>query len=968
MKDLEKNNIKEEDFPKDPENITKDELHEHFDLDNDGKVNIEEYSEHVNYHCDNPEVLEDKIEEARYNRGFKYKKGGKTKEAKTWKEKFNKKYGNPLSKSNSLAEIAKKTGKSKKGLQKIYNKGIGAYKTNPQSVRPNVKSKEQWAQARVYSAVMGGKAAKVDAKELRMAKGGMVGDIIRVSKTPYMTSFSDLYDKDLKIKDIKEIEFGSGKKKEFIVELNGKDYNIPHDMAQTYAKGGEVGIKVSISQLDFLNNELRMTIDDFYDDEDEYFVDMIKTLMGKIDEAYKNYTLNLTSSEKSYLSEQISMVIGEGEYGDDYYLSLKELEDLQNKLDSYAKGGKIGDRKDLKQVIDKSLDESKYVYSPLGWTSKDTRKLSKKLTKNLKTLKSFPDKKITESFVREFVDELEGYTVRKPLAVSYLTREFYDYFYKGKGVFAKGGLTQAKAKKMLEDGTAQGKKLTDKQKRYFGYIAGGGKGKYAKGGKTGNYELQLWETEEHREHLEPEIIIPDGATDEEVISEARMFFEDFAAVEVKRNGKVIFHISSDKPEGKRYAKGGKTGKYPKYVNGTLVGYAKGGVVDIDKVIDDWLSDEDELANVKKDLETHQTIFYPDYIKIKLGAGKGWKKWDAQNQSDSDKLYKKLNMAVDRNLNKYKKGGKVNNNLVKKITNKVLKDLDPSALEEPEYLNETITDYIYENTNLPESNNEFMEIYYEVEKGVKKGLGDVRYKTKYPKFKKGGKVYMVKDMDEFDDWYDWISDNYEPWKYDEVHYEGGGVYISDEIYNDESIDTLNRDNLYLEEDVLNEKIDNTANNIMDGIRDRLKINDDSDLDDELYTIVHNEIRKTLEKKYAKGGRIVRVEDLNKGDILEGKPIKMIDRFPDYTGVWFKDGDYRRYTKGSTTKKDYKKGCKVKNKKITVKSDFVDLKYLNRELDRVNKRIEDVLTKKDDKGNINELERRKIALNKLISYKQ
>lgn len=47
---------------------------------------------------------------------------------------------------------------------KIYNKGIGAYKTNPSSVRPNVKSKEQWAQARVYSAVMGGKASKVDKK------------------------------------------------------------------------------------------------------------------------------------------------------------------------------------------------------------------------------------------------------------------------------------------------------------------------------------------------------------------------------------------------------------------------------------------------------------------------------------------------------------------------------------------------------------------------------------------------------------------------------------------------------------------------------------------------------------------------------------------------------------------------------------------------------------------------------------
>jgi hypothetical protein len=57
-------------------------------------------------------------------------------------------------------------------LQKIYNKGIGAYKTNPESVRPNVKSKEQWAMARVYSAVMGGKASKVDSNELKMNNGG----------------------------------------------------------------------------------------------------------------------------------------------------------------------------------------------------------------------------------------------------------------------------------------------------------------------------------------------------------------------------------------------------------------------------------------------------------------------------------------------------------------------------------------------------------------------------------------------------------------------------------------------------------------------------------------------------------------------------------------------------------------------------------------------------------------------------
>lgn len=88
----------------------------------------------------------------------------------TYKNKFNKKYGQPKDKSNSLADIARLTGRSKASLQKIFNKGVGAYKTNPKSVRPNVKSPEQWAYARVYSAVMGGKAAKVDAKELASGK------------------------------------------------------------------------------------------------------------------------------------------------------------------------------------------------------------------------------------------------------------------------------------------------------------------------------------------------------------------------------------------------------------------------------------------------------------------------------------------------------------------------------------------------------------------------------------------------------------------------------------------------------------------------------------------------------------------------------------------------------------------------------------------------------------------------------
>lgn len=100
----------------------------------------------------------------------KMEKGGVV----TYKQKFNKKYGFKKDESHTLSEVAKETGRSKKGLQQIYNKGIGAYKTNPESVRPNVKSKEQWAMARVYSAVMGGKASRVDKHELAMAKGGKV--------------------------------------------------------------------------------------------------------------------------------------------------------------------------------------------------------------------------------------------------------------------------------------------------------------------------------------------------------------------------------------------------------------------------------------------------------------------------------------------------------------------------------------------------------------------------------------------------------------------------------------------------------------------------------------------------------------------------------------------------------------------------------------------------------------------------
>jgi hypothetical protein len=48
-------------------------------------------------------------------------------------------------------------------LQSIFNRGVGAFRTNRASVRPQVKSEDQWAYARVYAAINPtSKAHKID--------------------------------------------------------------------------------------------------------------------------------------------------------------------------------------------------------------------------------------------------------------------------------------------------------------------------------------------------------------------------------------------------------------------------------------------------------------------------------------------------------------------------------------------------------------------------------------------------------------------------------------------------------------------------------------------------------------------------------------------------------------------------------------------------------------------------------------
>ena len=80
---------------------------------------------------------------------------------------FKRAHGIPVDQELSLSEIAQLSGMPRAALQEVYNRGIGAWKTNPQSVRlkgtfeKNVDAprsaklgKEQWAMARVYSFVM----------------------------------------------------------------------------------------------------------------------------------------------------------------------------------------------------------------------------------------------------------------------------------------------------------------------------------------------------------------------------------------------------------------------------------------------------------------------------------------------------------------------------------------------------------------------------------------------------------------------------------------------------------------------------------------------------------------------------------------------------------------------------------------------------------------------------------------------
>jgi hypothetical protein len=186
----------------------------------------------------------------------------------TYKEKYNKKYNYRKNKSHTLKEISKDTGVSMKGLRQIYNKGIGAYKTNPSSVRPNVKSKEQWAMARVYSAVMGGKASKVDSNELKMKKGGDLVKDAKSGNTPArdLNNYNDVLDLDADgVVGAETGLYANGGDVDFDVDgTGGADAS---SGVGAFDNGGEVGsfLNYYFEELkDFLKNQNNIILNDDY--------------------------------------------------------------------------------------------------------------------------------------------------------------------------------------------------------------------------------------------------------------------------------------------------------------------------------------------------------------------------------------------------------------------------------------------------------------------------------------------------------------------------------------------------------------------------------------------------------------------------------------------------------------------------------------------------------------------------------
>ena len=260
-------------------------------------------------------------------------------------------------------------------------------------------------------------------------KGGKIGDTIRVSKTPYMVSFSELYDKDLIIKAIKETEFASGKRKEFVVEFKGKEYEVPQDMVENFAKGGYIKIGLDRDKADrFLRQS------DYYgkyhEEEDELGGESGKFIFDKKsdghDALYELQTegINIidTNLDEYATGGEVSLYFKQGASDKEYHIQIEEENGEYVVNFQYGRRGRAL-KSGTKTATPVSLPEAEKIYGKLL-----NSKLSKGYTPQVNTQQNFSQNIPTQKTVHKLPQLLNMvFTTREFINDdSYLAQEKMD--------------------------------------------------------------------------------------------------------------------------------------------------------------------------------------------------------------------------------------------------------------------------------------------------------------------------------------------------------------------------------------------------------------------------------------------------------------------------------------------------------------------------------------------------------------
>ena len=174
-----------------------------------------------------------------------------------------------------------------------------------------------------------------------MEQGGKIGDTIRIAKDmPFMASLSNLYNKDLKIVDVKDVFFASGNQKYYIVELDGEQYEVPGRFTEKkMAKGGPLkkmakGGGVSDSDFERDYKKVKKHIEDGYGNIDSGYVETTWENLSDITYSAIEDKLIKRLSKDGLLNYAKGGGVSDSDFERDYKKVKKHIEDGYGNIDS----------------------------------------------------------------------------------------------------------------------------------------------------------------------------------------------------------------------------------------------------------------------------------------------------------------------------------------------------------------------------------------------------------------------------------------------------------------------------------------------------------------------------------------------------------------------------------------------------------------------------------------------------------